>query len=164
MTWQWTGMRSNPNCRILTGYKDPTRSRRSRPKGAPAYPGNRNIQDTSEERKSTETPLLVASERGQAISVKPATPELRQPQPAAAKERPQIELRLCAEQERWEGYLGSWHPGPGRPPCQNPDLLAKVVCGLASFCRELVQQKVCPVEAGGSAFGRPGESINNSLE
>jgi len=163
MTRQWTGMRSNPNCRILTGYKDPTRSRRSRPKGAPPTLGTETSKIPV--RKGNQPRLhLVASERGQAISVKPATPELRQPQPAAAKERPQIELRLCAEQERWEGYLGSWHPGPGRPPCQNPDLLAKVVCGLASFCRELVQQKVCPVEAGGSAFGRPGESINNSLE
>ena len=79
MTGQWTRMRSNPNCRILTGYEDSTRSRRSRPKGVPPTLGTETSKFYQEERKSTETPLVAASERGQATSVKPATPELRQP-------------------------------------------------------------------------------------
>jgi hypothetical protein len=62
-------VRSNPNCRILTGYEDSTWSRRSRPKGIPLTLGTETSK-YQEERKSTETLLVVASERRQAISVR----------------------------------------------------------------------------------------------
>ncbi|CAI2190676.1 12534_t:CDS:2 [Funneliformis geosporum] len=43
MTWQWTGMRSNPNCRILNTGMGSNPVSTIKAKRYPAYPGNRNI-------------------------------------------------------------------------------------------------------------------------
>jgi hypothetical protein len=61
MTRQWTGMRSNPNCRIRKGVWNPTRSRRSRPKGAPAYPGIIYLVDEKRKMTSPSITFLWAS-------------------------------------------------------------------------------------------------------
>jgi hypothetical protein len=87
MTWQWTGMRSNPNCRILIRVWKSNLVSTIKAKRCPALPWELKHLTYQEERKSTETPLVVASERGQAISVRsprPLTPPFGGPRPPPA--------------------------------------------------------------------------------